>query len=391
MAYQIKVTGTLDTKTITNDLENWKAKNGTIKMDMETGDILSSIDRIDNGFGKIATVTEKNGQRIATITDNTQKWSIQQENLKSKLAVSTTQVEKMTATVDKMSSKWGASTKGIQEVQSRIAKLQSEYSSLISSSDSLDSTRVKQLNNEQREIQESINLIKAQNQGLNEMGSSTGGMTKLVAQFMSIQKAIQMTVDVMRNIVDEVFKLDHSLTELAKVSDITKSEMGGVTQEAFEMGDKIGRTGREVIDSVANFKSAGYEMKEAFDLGESALVMTNIGDGITDVNEASGVLISTLKGFKMSAQDSEHILDILNNVSNNTASSFSGLADVLQRASATMADSGNSLEQTVGLASGMMEILGSDKSETIGRSLNSITLRLRGNLSYMPHYAQKCA
>jgi len=372
--YKAKVQAELDTSKIEPQLQQYAGKLKSIKINMDTGEVLSQITEISNRMGNVKTVTQTLNGTVMTTVNNTQKWAEQQENLRSRLSTSTTQLERMSETVTNMSSRWGSNTRGIQEVQSRIANLQSQYSGLVNSSDALDASRVRQLNNEQREIQESINLIRTQNQGLNKMG---GGMAKFVAQFMSIQKAIQMTISMMRNMVDEVFKLDASLTELAKVSNMAKDEMGSLTEKAFEMGDEIGRTGREVINATTEFKRAGYTMQESFDLGETALVMTNIADGIDNVSEASTNLISIMKGFNISATDSEHIIDAFNNVSNNMATTYANLVDVMQRSSATLSQAGVSLEQGIGLATGALEILG-DKPEQVGRALNSLTMRLRG-------------
>lgn len=309
--YSVKVTGKLDTSNITSDLDKWKSQNGTIKLNVDDGKIISTIDRLQDGFGKVATVTQANGKTIATITDNTKKWAEQQDNLRSRVTLSSQQLTRMSEVANQLTGTWGQNGQAVAQLQSRITALQSSYNGLASSSEALDSARVRQLNNEQREIQESINLLRTQSQN---MQSSFGSVATFAAQFISVQKAIQLTISMISNMVEEVFKLDASLTELAKVSNMTKSEMGGLTDQAFELGDAIGRTGQEVVDATATFKQAGYEMQESFDLAETALVMTNIADGMDDVGEASTNLVSIMKGFNLSVNDSEHIIDSFNNV-----------------------------------------------------------------------------
>ena len=44
-----------------------------------------------------------------------------------------------------------------------------------------------------------------------------------------------------------------------------------------------------------------------------AQIYKNVGDGI-DIDEANSSLISTLQGFKLQADDAEHIIDVFNEV-----------------------------------------------------------------------------
>lgn len=178
-----------------------------------------------------------------------------------------------------------------------------------------------------------------------------------------------------KNGVKSVVELDTSLTELAKVSNLTGSQLKVFTDQAYDAGRTIARTGKEVIDATAEFKRAGYEINEAFELSKQALLLTNIGDGINDVTEASSSLIAILKGFKMEARETAHIVDSLNEVSNNYAVDTNNLTEILKRASGTIGQTGTSYEQLLGLATGGYESLRS--AEMVASGINMISQRLR--------------
>lgn len=376
--YQLEVGAVLDTKELESQLNSLKTttqKSNYIHLDANTSELTKKIKEVRDGFGNVFRTVEQQGkQTITTVIDKTDEWKRKQEDLKDKIRLSTQQLDRMAVNAQSVGEKFSGTDEDVQKVITKIRELQGEYQRLLNSSQNLDSEEVKRLNNQQKELQESINLIKAQGSA---MQSSSSSIASFVMQYMSLQAVINKTVDISKQMVSEVFALDASLTELAKVTNMTKDELGGVTEQAYQLGEEIGRTGREVIDAVATFSQAGYSLNEAFDLGETALVMTNIADGIDNVSEASTNLISIIKGFGLEVSDSTHIIDAFNNVSNNMAASYANLADVMQRSSATLASGGTSLEEGIGLATAALEVLG-NKPEQVGRSLTSLTQRLRG-------------
>jgi TP901 family phage tail tape measure protein len=183
-------------------------------------------------------------------------------------------------------------------------------------------------------------------------------------------------VNSIRNGIKEVIALDTALTELNKVADLTSSQLQTFTERAYRAGVEIGRTGIEVINATTEFKRAGYELEEAFNLSQQALLLTNIGDGITDVKEASSSLIAVLKGFKMEAEDTSHVVDALNEVSNNYAVDTNNLTEILKRTSGTLGQTGTSFEELLGLATGGFESL--RNAEMVASGINMISQRLRG-------------
>lgn len=174
-----------------------------------------------------------------------------------------------------------------------------------------------------------------------------------------------------------VKELDTALVELAKVADVPGREIEKFTDQAYEIGTRLGRTGKEVINATAEFVRAGYNLQEAATLGEQALLLTNIGDGIDNVRDASSSLIAILKGFKMEAEDTIHVVDALNEVSNKFAIDTDNLTEILTRVSGTIAQTGTSYEELIGLATAGYESLRNAEKVASG-------------WIYAP-YVQKCA
>ena len=75
----------------------------------------------------------------------------------------------------------------------------------------------------------------------------------------------------------------------------------------------MGATISDTISATADWSRNGYNIPDAKELAEVALLYKNVGDGI-DITEANESLISTLKGFKLEADQAEHIIDVFNEV-----------------------------------------------------------------------------
>ena len=172
------------------------------------------------------------------------------------------------------------------------------------------------------------------------------------SEWFFIGGVVSSATQQIRNMISAVTDLDASLTELRKVSDLTGSSLDSFVDEAFDLGSEIGRTGQEVIDATTTFKRAGYDMEESLDLSEAALVMTNVGDNITDTAEAASYLISVLKGFNMDDSEAMGIVDAINETSNKAPIDFDNIAEGLRRVSSTLSQTGSSLGETIGLLTG---------------------------------------
>lgn len=104
------------------------------------------------------------------------------------------------------------------------------------------------------------------------------------------------------------------------------------------------------------FKKSGYSDDDAAQLALVAQMYRNVADEQIDAGTAANFIVSQMKAFNLTAEDSQHIIDAVNEVSNNYAVSSSDLARNIGNASAAMAAGGNTMEQTLGMMTAMTEI-----------------------------------
>ena len=222
--------------------------------------------------------------------------------------------------------------------------------------------------------------------------------TKAIRSFttyMSVTTVFYQGVHAIRSMVSEVKNLDDSLTEFKKVSDLAGDSLDRYVKKAYEAGETVAKTGREMIDAATEFKKSGYTDDQSLELGRIALMYSNIADEEINAGDAASFIIAQLKAFNLEAEDAtktlenaQHVIDSVNEVSNNFAVSSADIANNLGTASAVMANAGNSLEELVGLMAAGTEI--TRNASKVANGLKTITLRLQENL-INPWYVQKCA
>lgn len=123
-------------------------------------------------------------------------------------------------------------------------------------------------------------------------------------------KAISM----FRNGIGYVKDIDLAMTELKKVTDNTAETYDKFIEHAYDAAGKVGATVSEFTEATANFARLGYNINEASDMAETAIVYKNVADGIDDINVATESIISTMKAFGVEANNTMSIADKFNEV-----------------------------------------------------------------------------
>lgn len=242
-----------------------------------------------------------------------------------------------------------------------------------------------------------VKALKVLNTEITAMGKNARGMgddLKTAYEKFAVWSVATVTwygiIRAVKDMVNQVKELDTALVELQKVTDLSGNSLKQYQEDAFKVAETVGRTGKEVIDAATVFARSGYEAQEALNLSEVALVMTNVGDGINGVEEAATSLISVMKAYNISANDSVKITDLINEVSNNAAINFADLTEGIRRAGAVYAQSGTSIEELAGLLTGTNEIMQNIEKSSAGL----ITVSQRKDHKIFcgeGAYVQKCA
>ena len=224
--------------------------------------------------------------------------------------------------------------------------------------------RLKSINSEAKELHAEMAKLgkigKSFTQTIKEGAKSFLEWTISSVSVMEVVQAVRLAVD-------NVIELDSQLLELSKVSDLSADGLAKVTDEAYDLGKTVGKTGTQVLDAITTYKRAGFDLADSTKMAEDALKMVNVAEGIDDASESAQYLISIMKGYQdTSSAFSKKILDSINEVSNTQAVDFDNLADGAQRLSAVANQAGVSFDQMLGVLTGGYEVLGNMEKTASG-------------------------
>lgn len=188
---------------------------------------------------------------------------------------------------------------------------------------------------------------------------------------------VAMVKQGLREVYNNVVDIDTSMTNLKKVTNETESAYSSFLSSASSQARELGASISDVIDSTAEWSRLGYTLDESQELAKWSTVLSNIGDGIDSASDAASYLVSILKGFRMEADEVEHVVNVLNSVGNNEPISESGIAEALVKSASALSAAGNSFEESVSLISAANSVL--QDPDTVGTTLKTISMYLRAS------------
>lgn len=168
-------------------------------------------------------------------------------------------------------------------------------------------------------------------QKLKVAGQSSGtswatGFAKAVTERFkySIANAlIYGTQNAIKDMVANVRELDAAQTELRKVTDLSGKSLAKFTDQAYEVGSRVAKTGTEIVQASTEFAKMGKDPQTALRLSELASRFQNIADTEIDAATSAKFINSQLKAFgdtkslqKFTGdfEKAEHVIDATNEV-----------------------------------------------------------------------------
>ena len=199
---------------------------------------------------------------------------------------------------------------------------------------------------------------------------------KQIAQFAGIYGAIQnIGMQIPSQMIGAVKDVNAAQIELTKVSDASGSQLTKYWSEASDSAQKYGSTISDVISSTADWSRFGYSLDDAKKLSDVTTLLQKVGDNMTQESSSQG-LISTLKGFKMEADEASKVVDVVNEVANTEPIDTSGIFDGLTRSASSMKAANNTFEETVALITAANSVV--QDPDSVGTAFKTISMRIRG-------------
>lgn len=190
-----------------------------------------------------------------------------------------------------------------------------------------------------------------------------------------IASAAMMARRSIREMYNNVVQIDTAMTELKKVTEATDESYRKFLDGSAERAQKLGATISDVVTATADFARLGYNLEDASVLSDAATVYKNVGDGITDINQASESIISTMKAFGYEASNVMEIVDKFNTTGNKFAISSGGVGEALLNSASALSAAGNTLDESIALITAANETI--QNPEKVGTAMKTLSLYLR--------------
>lgn len=133
--------------------------------------------------------------------------------------------------------------------------------------------------------------------------------------WMAVSTAWMQTINAFRDGIQYIVQMDTAMTELSKVTDMSRDSLNEMKNSAIEMGKALGHSSVDVMKSMAEFGRVTKNKEEIKQLAETAVTASNVSS--MSAQEAAKALNTTMITFKINAKDSMGILDSWNELQNN--------------------------------------------------------------------------
>ena len=152
---------------------------------------------------------------------------------------------------------------------------------------------------------------------LGKTGMSTGNRIKAMFEkfggWSLVTRSLARVYSLIRKIGSAVKELDTAMVNLKKVSDASAEEYDQFLTRAANSAQKLGTSITDLVDATAEFSRLGYNLEDSATLGEYATLYSRVAEDLT-ASDAAQSIVSTMKAFKMAAEDAISIVDLFNYV-----------------------------------------------------------------------------
>lgn len=341
-------------------------------------DITDLIDRIEKLKNEQKNLTTGSNEKIDEFLGKIESISKEVDELKKKTS-DFKGMDNIAGSAEKLSSKFDDLIFKIQDFidkNSRINQdsgLSAEFNKLMMSVQNADRS-AKSLN----ELTARFNSLKSVVMSKGLTGRSLGDELSFIASKIGLKAMIggatYQALNYLKQMVSVVKELDTGMTNLKRVSEETESTYQKFMTSAANQARNLGSTMQQVIDATTDFSRLGYNLKEASELANNALMYSNVGD--LDINTATDDIVSSMKAFNIAAEDSIKIVDTFNILGNKYALASADVGQGLRESASALATANNTMEESAAMITAITEI--TQDSASAGNALKTLSMRLRG-------------
>lgn len=224
-----------------------------------------------------------------------------------------------------------------------------------------------------------VNAIKARAAAEGKTGNSTfTGLKRAagqIAQFAGMYGMIQnVAFQMPKDMVQAVKDVDAAMTNLYKVTDESTSDYNEYLKESGNTAKELGRNMSSYIEQTSTWAKLGYSLEKSKELAKISSVYANVGE--VDDKTAVSDIITAMKAYDIATDDSIQIVDKLNKLGNEFATSSADLGEGLSNSASALALGGMDINKSLALLTGGAEI--TQSAGELGNALKIGQMRVMG-------------
>lgn len=375
--YGVKLPVTLDDAVLDKSINQAYVKMDKLAEKANKIQLSSDVTKLTTDYQKFGVVSQevennlkelKLAQEAVVNAKGTDRLATEIEKYNTKLAETKSSLKELTTTQVSMNQRTSQMTsmqEWMRKNKNATKLVGDQVNKLIEECKTCDAVRFNGIKNEFKELQ--VQAGEAGKLG-NSLFGSLKDQVKSFTQWISVSGAVMEGIQAFRKATNNVIELDTKMVELSKVSDLTAQGLEDVTNQCYDLGESLSKTGTDVLDAVTTFKRAGYDIADSMKYAEEALKTANISENLKDASQNADSLVNIMKGFQNETPEfAKKINDAVNQVSNTEAVNFDNLIDGATRLSAVADQAGLSFEQMLGTLTGGYEILGNMEKVATGQ------------------------
>lgn len=184
---------------------------------------------------------------------------------------------------------------------------------------------------------------------------------------------ITLAARALKQVYDNVVKLDNAVTDLQIATGGTREETEELIKTYAKLAKEIGATTLEVASAADTWLRQGYSIEETNELIKDTIMLSKLGQLSSE--EAAKALTSAMKGYKKEVSEALEIVDKFTAVDMKAAIGAGDIATAMAETAASAEVAGVSMDKLIGYIATVGEVT-QDGAESVGTFFKTLFARM---------------
>lgn len=227
--------------------------------------------------------------------------------------------------------------------------------------------------NTQKNINSIGNSIKSTAKTASSFSETLKKSLNIGAAATIAREGFQLIRTAANNAIESIKDLNGAIVDLQMATGQSYNQVSKLVGDYNEMAKSLGATTTQVTEAADSWLRQGNSLSDTNTLIRDSMILSKVGQ--LDSAAATQYLTSSMKGYKVAADDALGIVDKLTAVDLESATNAGGLAEAMSEVAATASNAGISMDKLLGYLAATGEVT-QESMSTIGTSFKTIFTRM---------------